>query len=823
MASAAVAHHTQAGGPAGAAAAPPKSPPKLKNDKGKLTELHGEPPMIIKRNENGYLTRGRMLGEGGFARVYAATDSITGLQKAVKVISKEQLKSTKTKSKLFAEIKLHQVMDHPNIIKFECCFEDTSCVYMQLELCANGSMLDLLRRRKRFTEPETRYYLTQLIGAAQYMHQNSVIHRDLKLGNLMLDADMNLKVGDFGLAALVKFPGERKKTICGTPNYIAPEILFDQSTGHSFEADIWSIGVIIYTMLVGKPPFQTKDVKAIYKKIKHLEYSFPANVDISEDAMELIENILNREPQSRPSVYEILEHPFCHIVPFPRSIPPSAADIAPDFSMISASQSQRNQAYVQKLSGVSMAPSDASTPSVTESETFATAEYSHPEPLDKVVAMSNGTNVVAQEMALEKEVRKVLEPGSPISELLRSARKPLMVSPRAIAAAKEKEKNELARRAISSSASASRIGIDRRDSDKENVAPGNASHNASPARRVTRAQDKRAKESQKTTESDGLENAMRALRVTNNAGNVTSPKRVQSSASTFSMQDSKRKLPSSTSSPVVARDGDAESKIALPSRDIFETCWKTLEQTIVPGKATLQLHEPSSVATPKVFITAWIDYTHKYGTAYQLTDGSAGVHFNDATTMVMAPARQTFDYISNRRANVYSRRSYGIQVFPEELDRKVYLMTYFQEYMTKTLERDVDWVFSDQERTKGMDFLVKYYRMKNAIVFKLSNDVVQFNFFDHTKILLTEGATVVTFIGPDYKLKCYPLAKLLRRAEKLNILGEGPVLSSSDPAKQRTIDGLVFLFSKLEYCRETLQGLCEKRRPTTASSTAGSA
>lgn len=82
------------------AAGPPKSPPKTKTDKGKLTELHGEPPVIIKRNENGYLTRGRMLGEGGFARVYAATDSITGSQKAVKVISKEQLKSTKTKSKV---------------------------------------------------------------------------------------------------------------------------------------------------------------------------------------------------------------------------------------------------------------------------------------------------------------------------------------------------------------------------------------------------------------------------------------------------------------------------------------------------------------------------------------------------------------------------------------------------------------------------------------------------------------------------------------------------------------------------------------------------
>lgn len=86
--------------PAVAAPQAPRSPPRLKNDKGKLTELHGEPPLIIKRNDNGYLTRGRMLGEGGFARVYAATDSLTGLQKAVKVISKEQLKSTKTKTKV---------------------------------------------------------------------------------------------------------------------------------------------------------------------------------------------------------------------------------------------------------------------------------------------------------------------------------------------------------------------------------------------------------------------------------------------------------------------------------------------------------------------------------------------------------------------------------------------------------------------------------------------------------------------------------------------------------------------------------------------------
>lgn len=157
-------------------------------------------------------------------------------------------------------------------------------------------MLDIVKKRKRYSEPEARFYLVQLIGACFYMHDNMVIHRDLKLGNLMLDADMNLKVGDFGLAALVKFPGERKKTICGTPNYIAPEILFDTTNGHSFEVDIWSIGVILYTLLIGKPPFQTKDVKNIYRKIRDNAYQFPEDVTITPEATDLISSILTTKP-----------------------------------------------------------------------------------------------------------------------------------------------------------------------------------------------------------------------------------------------------------------------------------------------------------------------------------------------------------------------------------------------------------------------------------------------------------------------------------------------------------------------------------------------
>ena len=111
---------------------------------------------------------------------------------------------------------------------------------------------------------------------------------------------MEIKVGDFGLATKLEYEGEKKKTICGTPNYIAPEIL--EGKGHGYEVDIWSVGVIIYTQLIGKPPFETPDVKATYKKIRSGQYAFPEHVSISESARDLITKILQLDPSKRPTL-----------------------------------------------------------------------------------------------------------------------------------------------------------------------------------------------------------------------------------------------------------------------------------------------------------------------------------------------------------------------------------------------------------------------------------------------------------------------------------------------------------------------------------------
>lgn len=159
---------------------------------------------------------------------------------------------------------------------------------------------------------------------------------------------MELKLGDFGLATKLDFDGEKKHTICGTPNYIAPEIL-DGKCGHSYEVDIWSLGVIIYTLLIGKPPFETPDVKTTYKKIRMNNYTFPEHVPISDQSRSLITKILILEPTKRPNLDDIMNHPFInHGGTIPKVLPLSTLACPPSASYIKQFIPQGNQLRVNQ-------------------------------------------------------------------------------------------------------------------------------------------------------------------------------------------------------------------------------------------------------------------------------------------------------------------------------------------------------------------------------------------------------------------------------------------------------------------------------------------
>ncbi|ESL05766.1 serine/threonine protein kinase [Trypanosoma rangeli SC58] len=261
---------------------------------------------------------GSLLGTGGFAQVYEFKDLETNAQYAGKIIDKGNLVRRGSEAKLRMEIDIHSRVRHPHIVRFVKAFQDDSYHYILLEQCSKKSLMDLSKERGVFTTGEIQYIMTQIVSAVEYMHSNLVIHRDLKLGNIMIDASGNMKVGDFGFASELASASDKKKTTCGTPNYIAPEVLATEKTGlgYGLEADVWSLGVILYALAFGTPPFETKDIKATYNRILRVYYRFPTGMAVPESCKELIQWMLQKQPKQRPSPAQILSHSFlCHPTP----------------------------------------------------------------------------------------------------------------------------------------------------------------------------------------------------------------------------------------------------------------------------------------------------------------------------------------------------------------------------------------------------------------------------------------------------------------------------------------------------------------------------
>ncbi len=171
-----------------------------------------------------------------------------------------------------------------------------------------------------------------------YLHRNKIIHRDLKSGNIFLSKHLKVKIGDFGLATKLIRKDEKRFSICGTPNYISPETL--SRNGHSFEADIWALGVIIYRLKFGRAPFETKTVKETYRRIKRNNFSFPKKTDLNLKIVKLIQNLIVFEPEKRFSLEKILKSEFMNDTLIPERFPSYIFKEIPHESFIATYQNQ---------------------------------------------------------------------------------------------------------------------------------------------------------------------------------------------------------------------------------------------------------------------------------------------------------------------------------------------------------------------------------------------------------------------------------------------------------------------------------------------------
>ncbi|XP_056410347.1 serine/threonine-protein kinase 33 isoform X2 [Hyla sarda] len=265
-------------------------------------------------------TFGEKLGQGSFGVVIEATHGETGKKWAIKKVNREKAGSSAVKL-LEREVSILKTVNHNHIIHLEEVFETPKRVYLVMELCEGGELREILHRRKRLTESETRHVIHSLAYAIAYLHKKDIVHRDLKLENILVqrvdaregeEMKLNIKVTDFGLAVQKGGVGSENmlQSTCGTPNYMAPEVI--NAHDYSQQCDIWSIGVIMYMLLSGDPPFMGSSEDKLFEHIKRgeLKFSSPAWQSVSEAAKDVLRKLLRVDPADRITANELLDDPW---------------------------------------------------------------------------------------------------------------------------------------------------------------------------------------------------------------------------------------------------------------------------------------------------------------------------------------------------------------------------------------------------------------------------------------------------------------------------------------------------------------------------------
>ena len=246
------------------------------------------------------------LGSGSFGKVYKVIKNDTKQVFAIKQLNKQFLINQKQLKYAIGECKILRYLRHPFIISMSFAFQTPKNLYMVLELCPNGDLMTHLSERSRFAESVARFYIAETILAVEYLHSLDIVYRDLKPENILLDRAGHIRLADFGLAKENVNPLNPAMSFCGSPAYLAPEML--SKTGSEKSADVYGIGAILYELLTGLPPFYSDNLKELFRNIKNGMLQFPKTV--KPEAQDLMKKLMNKDPTRRPSISQVKHHVF---------------------------------------------------------------------------------------------------------------------------------------------------------------------------------------------------------------------------------------------------------------------------------------------------------------------------------------------------------------------------------------------------------------------------------------------------------------------------------------------------------------------------------
>jgi len=253
-----------------------------------------------------------VVGKGSFGKVMQVRKKDTGKIYAMKVLRKEAIIARKQVAHTRAEKTILQKIQHPFVITLHWAFQTDEKLYMILDFVNGGELFYHLKREGRFTENRVAFYVAEIVMALAHLHSNDIVYRDLKPENILLDSTGHIVITDFGLSKELP-PTEGTQTFCGTPEYLAPEILKGQ--GHGTAVDWWSLGTLMYEMLIGLPPFYSQNINIMYQQILNATLTFPSDVEISPEAKSLLGGLLTRDPTKRlgtedKNASDLKRHPF---------------------------------------------------------------------------------------------------------------------------------------------------------------------------------------------------------------------------------------------------------------------------------------------------------------------------------------------------------------------------------------------------------------------------------------------------------------------------------------------------------------------------------
>ena len=259
----------------------------------------------------------KVIGRGSFGKVCLVEYLPTHETFAMKSLKKDLLIEQEQIENTLLEKEILQTIDYPLLCGLVFCFQTEERIYFVMPFLSGGELFQHLRKFRTFDEDKVRFYGAQIALALEYLHSKGIVYRDLKPENILMDEDGYLKLADFGMAKKLK-EDEKAMSFCGTPEYLAPEIITME--GHDKMADWWSFGILLFEMLCGLPPFYVENLDKMYDMIKGSPVKFPKRISLSEDAKDVIRKLLEKNPKKRLGAHngieEIKKHPFFASIDF---------------------------------------------------------------------------------------------------------------------------------------------------------------------------------------------------------------------------------------------------------------------------------------------------------------------------------------------------------------------------------------------------------------------------------------------------------------------------------------------------------------------------